>query len=486
MYIDIAICDDEIAICNQLEQYITDFLTIKEIDFHIDIFTSGDTLLDALSSENYDLIFQDIELSGINGIETAAYIRNTLHNDAVQIVYISAVQSYAMKLFESRPMHFLVKPLTYDAINGVLKTFLGYKPECKKTSLALYALFFIFENTLSYSQIFGFSIISYYMNGYINFALYTILFIIIIFISFCYKPTLSTGLSSGTLSALSLYCSIPVAKYIFDTIYLFVVPNFDIFNNASAFRHICYLIFEKYQNISIYSLGIIIKLLFLFAVLRVKHIYDERNMYYLQASRQQKNNLELKQFRHDIKNHMGALNQMLASDEEEKALAYLSTLNEMVDSSQLFSHTGNVALDSIVNYKLFDAERNKITCTFHAAIPENLDLNDKDIIIILGNLLDNAMDACSHLENNRYIHTSLTYHNGLLLIQISNSYNGIIKKSGRKLATLKADKSLHGLGLKNVQTALNAYNGTLEINVGETEFNVSAIMYVNQAKTKSI
>lgn len=85
-----------------------------------------------------------------------------------------------------------------------------------------------------------------------------------------------------------------------------------------------------------------------------------------------------------------------------------------------------------------------------------------------------------------HLFSSLSYRNGLLLLRISNSYNGIIKKSGRKLATLKADKSLHGLGLKNVQTALKAYNGTLEINAGETEFNVSAIMYINKVKTKSI
>lgn len=124
MYVNIAVCDDEIEVCNQIEEYITKIFTMTEIDFNIDIYTSGDTLCDAIKSENYDLVFQDIELPGINGIQTGSYIRNVIHNDTIQIVYISAVQSYAMELFESRPMHFLVKPLTYDAVNSVLQTFL--------------------------------------------------------------------------------------------------------------------------------------------------------------------------------------------------------------------------------------------------------------------------------------------------------------------------------------------------------------------------
>lgn len=360
-----------------------------------------------------------------------------------------------------------------------MKTFLGYKPDCRKTAAVLYVLFFVFENILSFNfELYILLSVPYFMDKYLNFILYTILIFLIIFIAFCYKPTISTGLSSAALTALSLYCSVPIANYIFDALYQFIVPNFDIFNSFTPYRHIFYVIFEEYQQIFIYILEIMIKLLFLFAVLRVKHIYDERNMYHMQASRQQKNNLELKQFRHDIKNHMGALNQMLTSNEEDKARAYLSKMNGIADATQLYSHTGNVALDSIVNYKLTKAKNSQIQCNFSTSIPEHLNLRDEDIVIILGNLLDNAIEACMKLENNRYININMTYWNGLLIIRISNSYNGTIKKSGRKLATLKTNKSMHGLGLKNVRYALSHYNGTLEINTEDMKFTVSAIIYV--------
>ena len=124
MYVNIAICDDEIAICNQIEQYIIETFTAKEIDFSTDIFTSGNSLCKAMKTETYDLVFLDIELPGINGIQTGTFIRDNLHNNTIQIVYISAVQSYAIQLFQSRPMNFLVKPLDSHSVKEVLLTFL--------------------------------------------------------------------------------------------------------------------------------------------------------------------------------------------------------------------------------------------------------------------------------------------------------------------------------------------------------------------------
>lgn len=124
MYVNIAICDDEITICNQLEQYITEVFSSSKIDYNIEIYTSGYNLCEDVESEIFDLIFLDIELPGKNGIQIGSFIRDTLKNDKTQIVYISAVQNYAMELFNSRPLNFLVKPLSFNKINKVLKTFL--------------------------------------------------------------------------------------------------------------------------------------------------------------------------------------------------------------------------------------------------------------------------------------------------------------------------------------------------------------------------
>lgn len=132
MYINIAICDDEIRICNQLEEYISDFFVEQKNEFNIDIFTSGDSLCQAMQTESYDLIFLDIELPGNNGVQTGDFIRNILKNNKVSIVYISANQSYAMELFEIRPINFLVKPLTDERVCKVIGTFLQLFGEKEK------------------------------------------------------------------------------------------------------------------------------------------------------------------------------------------------------------------------------------------------------------------------------------------------------------------------------------------------------------------
>lgn len=385
-----------------------------------------------------------------------------------------------MTLFKT--IHFIIpcilnNLITVWILHRFIKAFLGGRPELQKTSAALYLGFFIVEIFLNFQ--YELSIVPYYMEKYYDFALYLILFAIIMALAFCYKPSLSAGFYSAVITALALFLSIPVADFIFNALYQFIVPNFTVFHSTEKFRHIFYIIFEENQYIFICVLEIMTKLIFLLILLRIRHIYDERNMYYTQAVRQEKTNLELKQFRHDVKNHMGALNQMLAASDADKAIAYLSAMNDFTDTSRIFSSTGNVALDSIINYKLSEAEKNDISCTLHAAIPEHLNVDDKDIIIILGNLLDNAMEACMKLEKNRYIHMQLGYNCGILMISVRNSYNGSIKKgSGNTPATSKKDKSLHGIGLANIKNALNRCHGTLEITADASEFCASAMMYV--------
>lgn len=69
----------------------------------------------------FDIIFLDIEFKSLNGLQVGRKIRNQLHNELVQIVYISAIANYAMDLFQIRPMNFLIKPLKREEILETLK-----------------------------------------------------------------------------------------------------------------------------------------------------------------------------------------------------------------------------------------------------------------------------------------------------------------------------------------------------------------------------
>lgn len=118
----IGICDDEIKTCNELEKYIEAYLKSNYLIASIEVFYSGETLCKYLNAENprFNLVFLDIELPQINGIQVGNYIRDLLKDEVVEIIYISSKTNYAMELFANRPLDFIVKPLQYDKIAKTL------------------------------------------------------------------------------------------------------------------------------------------------------------------------------------------------------------------------------------------------------------------------------------------------------------------------------------------------------------------------------
>ena len=120
----IGICDDEIAFCTEIEEYVREYAEKEKITVEIEIFTSGEELFEMMKHENtIDLLFLDIELGGIDGVEVGHRLREKIENEAMQIVYVSSKESYAMQLFHIRPFDFLTKPITMEKITKVLSEY---------------------------------------------------------------------------------------------------------------------------------------------------------------------------------------------------------------------------------------------------------------------------------------------------------------------------------------------------------------------------
>ncbi len=123
----IAVCDDVASVCNELKTMIMDMkndLICKEIT--IDTFYSGEALIDSIKEENlYDLIFLDIELGKINGVEVGHIIREQMEDYVTKIIYISSKDIYDRQLFDVQPLHFLKKPIdskkVFDDIQLAMK-----------------------------------------------------------------------------------------------------------------------------------------------------------------------------------------------------------------------------------------------------------------------------------------------------------------------------------------------------------------------------
>jgi DNA-binding LytR/AlgR family response regulator len=109
----IAVCDDEQVICSQIENIILNYAEESNEKIDTQVFYSGEELNKFLEmGQSFDLIFLDIELKLINGIEVGRKIREELDNQILQIVYISGKDNYYRDLFEVRPMNFLQKPIS--------------------------------------------------------------------------------------------------------------------------------------------------------------------------------------------------------------------------------------------------------------------------------------------------------------------------------------------------------------------------------------
>ncbi|MDU6266723.1 MAG: LytTR family DNA-binding domain-containing protein [Anaerocolumna aminovalerica] len=113
----IAICDDDKAICSQIENILLEYSNRKRLKIELSVFYSGESLIDFFNHGNtFDLIYLDIELENMNGVEVGRQIRKVLKNYRTEIVYISGNDGYDRQLFDVQPLHFIPKPITPSII----------------------------------------------------------------------------------------------------------------------------------------------------------------------------------------------------------------------------------------------------------------------------------------------------------------------------------------------------------------------------------
>lgn len=119
--IKIAVCDDDNDVCKCIYQYLFDAEDVINEEIKTDIFTDSDKLKNSYSADSYDLLFVDIEMPSISGIQLTEYIRNIADDINVNIVFISSHTSYALELFKIMPMDFLIKPIKSEDVLRILK-----------------------------------------------------------------------------------------------------------------------------------------------------------------------------------------------------------------------------------------------------------------------------------------------------------------------------------------------------------------------------
>lgn len=188
---------------------------------------------------------------------------------------------------------------------------------------------------------------------------------------------------------------------------------------------------------------------------------------------------EIRQLRHDMRQHLIYLGELLGNGTLEAAREVLFELiGETKKQGRLESRTGNMVVDSMVNHAWKTAVENGII--FHADIaplPE-LSIKDADLCVLLGNALDNALEASRFVEEGRKeIWVAIQYFKGSLCIQIKNIYKEDLKLADDGKIVSRKEERGHGFGLYSMERIAERYHGMLDIKSDEGLFTVEIFIY---------
>ena len=182
-------------------------------------------------------------------------------------------------------------------------------------------------------------------------------------------------------------------------------------------------------------------------------------------------------YRHDLKNHMMVLAGLAEESKITEIQDYIEKNIASLPTTKVYSKTGNIYLDSIINFKLSEAEQLGTKLQYRVEAASDQVIDPRDLTIILGNLLDNAITAVASVSN-KTIHFLYRETKGRIILSISNSYDGTVIMKNQKIISRKKDTRIHGYGLKNIEKTVDKYNGTVKILHDDNMFTVKLLLYV--------
>jgi len=172
-------------------------------------------------------------------------------------------------------------------------------------------------------------------------------------------------------------------------------------------------------------------------------------------------------FRHDIKNHLNIIKELLKSNKLQQALKYIGDMENITADISFPYNTNNAVLDILLKNKFGIAVRSSINVYSSLYLPYPCSISDIDFCIILSNAIDNALNACKTVSSEKYINIKGNIQGDFILIEVKNSIE-------HKIALKE------GIGLKNIKMVAEKYNGAVNINISDNEFILSVLLIIPQ------
>ncbi|MFQ7233900.1 MAG: sensor histidine kinase [Enterococcus hulanensis] len=188
--------------------------------------------------------------------------------------------------------------------------------------------------------------------------------------------------------------------------------------------------------------------------------------YYQQIEKHQK---EVRKIKHDMKNQLYSIVGYLDMNKEATANQQINELIQQLDSNEIPSFTPHSGLNALLRLHYQKIRQAGITCEFEIKCPEKMGFSDANLSSLIGNILDNAREACEHCDTQKYIQLKIVYFNHSLVVSCENSTDGKVTS----FTTRKQDKTSHGIGMKTIRQIVEAYHGSLNYAIDDYSFKVS-------------
>lgn len=261
----------------------------------------------------------------------------------------------------------------------------------------------------------------------------------------CFVILLS--LEAGSEKSLLMCASIVISIVLTDYFMLYMMERFN------------YLVQKQYED----------------AMYREEMHY--KDIYYEEAEKQNK---EVQKLKHDMKHKLHELYYLVENSDGQELSEKIGAMCKEFEQIDEKQYSDNPIVDSVLRIKFGRAKVRGIKVETSIRIPKQMQLDHGDIGVLYGNLVDNAVEACSKVpEGQRFVKIENKYQSGILLLVITNSKTG---KKNKSLKTTKKDNIRHGHGVQSVRKVIEKYNGTVSFTDKGDIFEVSAMLYGIEVK----
>ncbi|HHU89597.1 MAG TPA: GHKL domain-containing protein [Clostridiaceae bacterium] len=181
---------------------------------------------------------------------------------------------------------------------------------------------------------------------------------------------------------------------------------------------------------------------------------------------------------HDFKNHLNCIYNLYKYDKNNELGNYIKNLINLTDTEKIID-TGNPVIDAVLSEKVVIADKMGIKFERELYLPSNIKIKHTDLCIVLGNSLDNAIEACKRITDSsmaKEIKLSMNYRDKYIIIVITNTCDKPPVRSGRFYKSSKPSPELHGIGLQSIERTVKKYNGNMVIKYDKNMFELEIVM----------